>query len=447
MSRKSTKKPIGCQFYDAPNVGLSIFGTTFSGLFLIFMSFNGLSKVSMNEMGFSEAIRKTLISNPELKSFEYQYDASIGRVMYSKLISRPIVNLSLEDFAGTNEVSGVKNLQSTLSVSWVLENDLILSRTALAESSKGVIQSNHKIKQLEVANETARIFVRTLAQQSQIKIIQQAIEFSKIFVREIKKRVTAGKTNSAELLRAEAELAKQNLILDDLKHEVQISYRRLSVQWGEVNLTFDSVVGELHIDDKPKEFDWLVAKLQQNLQIEKYKSQEQIYQAKIRLASAENKPRWKFMTGLRRYESTDDFGLVAGFSIPFGKKNRAQGRISEITAEIASNNTDLESLKISLQASLFSYHQMMLHNIHLTEALNLDIIPKLLKAKKKTYAAYIVGQYTYMDLKNVQDDLIDAQLTLLEARLNFNLNKIEIESLIGSQLQSQLHSDSEEKEL
>ncbi|WP_257173103.1 hypothetical protein [Colwellia sp. M166] len=39
-----------------------------------------------------------------------------------------------------------------------------------------------------------------------------------------------------------------------------------------------------------------------------------------------------FSAGLRRYETTDDFGLVAGISIPFGETNQNQGKIKALTA-------------------------------------------------------------------------------------------------------------------
>jgi len=385
---------------------------------------------------FSDAIRKTLQQHPALKPFEHRLKAHAQRVQQATLTTRPEVSLIVEDFAGTSDFTGVKSSQSTLSVSWVLENELIASRLDLATSSEAVILSAQKIKQLELASETAKIFIQALAIQQQMLIINQAIDFSAKTVLEIKKKVSAGKSPQAELLRAEAELSIQDLILEDLKHELQISYRKLSAQWGERSPKFDSLSGAIGISYQPVTFDSLKSQLDKNPEIIKFTSLEQINAAKIRLAVAENKPRWRFMTGLRRYERTDDVAFVAGFTIPFGSKNRSAARVAEIQADISRNTSEVEALKISLETVLFAFHQLMKHNVHLADALNKKIIPKLTEAQTQTYKAYLAGKYAYRDLKIVQDDLINAQLSLLEASLNFHINKIEIETLTGAQLLS-----------
>jgi cobalt-zinc-cadmium efflux system outer membrane protein len=385
-------------------------------------------------LSFSEAINKTLKHNPELSSFTYQYKANEGLVKQSRLATRKDLNLNVEDFAGTDELEGVNSLQSTLSVSWVMENDLISSRYNLAQSSRGMIQSAEKIKRLELANETAELFINALALQEQVLIINQAINFSESAVKEINKKVSAGKSNPADLLRAQAELAKHKLVAEDLKHEIQIAQRYLAAQWGEQSLDGSVLVGSLGINNKTINFESLITQVNQNPQITQLASLERINDAKIDLAVAENKPRWKFMTGLRRNERNDDVALVAGFTLPFGGKNRSEGKIDELKATMSEDISDIDALKVSLETSLYAFYQLMNHNVHLAEILSDEIIPKLKEAQTKTYDAYLKGSYGYMDLKNVQDDLIDARLTLLEAKLNFHLNKIEIESITGSQL-------------
>jgi len=392
------------------------------------------SKEYKNELSFPDAIKKTLNSHPELKSFSHQYKANEGKIKHSTLATRKEINVNIEDFAGTKDYEGINRLQSTLSVSWVLENDLLTSRFNLANSTKGLIENDEKINRLELASQTAELFIQALGLQEQVKVINKAIKFSESAVKEINKKVIAGKSFRADLLRAQAELSKQKLIEEDLKHEIKIAYRNLAAQWAERTLNDAILIGSLSINKTVISFDSLKSQLNQNPLINKITTLNKINNAKLDLAIAENKPRWKFMTGLRRYERTDDVAIVAGFTLPIGGKNRSEGKVEEIKAYMSQDNSDHEALKISLETSLFAYYQLMMHNVHLAEILSKDIIPKLKEAQNKTYEAYLIGRYGYLDLKNVQDDLIDAHLTLLEAKLNFHLNKIEIEAIIGSQL-------------
>ena len=427
----SSKKPIVNRFYNCLK---STKPSRYFWMSLLCFSFATYSQEIRNELSITEAISKTLNHSPELISFTHQYKANEGKIKQSTLATRKEINLNVEDFAGTDELEGVNSLQSTLSVSWVFENQLLSSRYNLAKSSIGMIESAEKIKQLELSNETAKLFIETLALQEQVIIINQAIKLSESAVKEINKKVSAGKSFQADLLRAEAERAKKRLIAEDLKHEIQIAHRSLAAQWGKRSLNDSVLVGSLKINDESIDFDSLLNQLNQNPMITQLTTLEKINHAKMDLALAENKPRWKFMTGLRRNERSDDVALVAGFTLPIGGKNRSDGRIEELKANMSQDISDYDALKISLETSLYAFYQLMNHNVHLAETLTSEIIPKLKQAQVKTYEAYLMGRYGYMDLKNVQDDLIDAQLTLLEAKLNFHLNKIEIEAITGSQL-------------
>jgi len=431
--KKSPKKTILMRFCECfKSIGAN------NNLLLVLFWFSFITVANSQEpakvLTFADAIKQTLDNSPELSSFPHQYKANEGKIKQSTLATRKEINLDLEDFAGTGDIGMINSLQSTLSVSWVLENELLSSRHDLAKNAKMLIESDEKIKRLELAGETAELFIQALALQEQFKIINQAISFSQSTVKEINKKVAAGKSFQAELLRAEAELSKQKLIIEDLKHEVKIAYRNLAAQWGKRDLDNAVLIGNLGINKVSISFDSLQAQLNQNPQINKIATLNKINQAKIDLAIAENKPRWKFMTGLRKFERTDDVALVAGFTLPIGGKNRDAGKIEEITAYMSADNSNHEALKITLETSLYGYYQLMMHNVHLAEILTEEIIPKLTQAQNKTYAAYLIGRYGYLDLKDVQDDLIDAQLTLLEAKLNFHLNKVKIESITGSQL-------------
>lgn len=89
--------------------------------------------------------------------------------------------------------------------------------------------------------------MRTLSLQERAVIERRAISLAQTTVKEVKYRVNAGKTPMAELYRAEAELAKQKLVLVDLNHELESSIRQLAAQWGKITPDFNSVSGSLTV--------------------------------------------------------------------------------------------------------------------------------------------------------------------------------------------------------
>jgi cobalt-zinc-cadmium efflux system outer membrane protein len=171
-----------------------------------------------------------------------------------------------------------------------------------------------------------------------------------------------------------------------------------------------------------------------NPALAKYLSIERVKEAELKLAEEQRDPKWTFNTGVRRYEGSGDYGVVAGISIPFGGRNRNQGRIAEVRAELSQHQSEADALRIRIETSLFSVYQQLEHSKHVAQALNAEIIPRLEKALAETRRVYNAGKYSYLEWRAVQNELLDAQSALLDASLAAHLNKIEIERLTGAQI-------------
>jgi len=243
-----------------------------------------------------------------------------------------------------------------------------------------------------------------------------------------------GKTPQAELYRAEAELAKRRLVLLDLKHEIKSLHRQLAAQWGSTYPRFSSVTGSLTQLPTVIDFETLKAQLKHNLNLSKYLSQRRVTEATLQLAKEQRNIKWSFTSGVRHYAKDNDVGIIAGFSIPLGITNRNQGRIAEVQANLARNQSEAEALRIRIETSLFVFYEQLKHGIHLSELLKEEVIPRLEKALKATYKAYEVGRYSYLEWLSIQNELLDAQSALLNASLSAHQNKIEIERLTGAHL-------------
>ena len=245
------------------------FPLTFAVLLaLVILLLNPLSVIAAKNknstLSLAEAINKTFQYNPDLASFQFQNKAQQGRLVQAGLPAKPEVTLMLEDALGNGDLEGFDNAQTTLSVNWVLEQALRQKRTQVAMANQGLIDSDKLIKQLDVATQTARYFLQTLAYQESALLADKAIYLADAMVKETKKRTNSGKASLAELYRAEAELAQRQLVREDSKHEIDAAIRLLAAQWGETAPTFTKVAGKLTLAEKIISFEELKQQLNNN---------------------------------------------------------------------------------------------------------------------------------------------------------------------------------------
>ena len=163
----------------------------------------------------------------------------------------------------------------------------------------------------------------------------------------------------------------------------------------------------------------------------RYMSQQRLDEAELELARARSRPSWHVSGGLRRYESTDDFGLVGGLTVPLPIRNRNQGQIAEARAGIARTQAEMTASRVRIETMLFVLYQELNHNLQLAGRLTADVIPRLEQALDDTRRAYEIGRYPYSEWRVVQGELLAANNELLEASVDAHRIVIEIERLTG----------------
>jgi len=401
----------------------------------------------MQSVDFRSAIAKTISMHPELKSFAIQAQVYAGYAQQAGVQSRPQIGFAIEDALGTGEHSGFKSAQSTLSISWLLDGELVKRKMATAKQYGSTIALEREIKTLDLAAQTARYFIQVLVNKERLMLAKFSLKQAKNSFKAIDKRVNAGKSSLVDKLKAQAEVAKRELDVEDLTHEVDASKYQLFAQWGEqvqaVNLNDQhqksKVIGSLlSLPNLPlangSNFNSLVNKLKQSPSVSLFATKKRIAQSEIELSRIETKPLWQFSTGLRRYETTDDFGLVAGVSIPFGDTNQNEGKISALLA--TQNQLEIESLALvhKLNTQLYVLIEQMKHSQHVIHAVTEKVIPLLEQAFNEAEKAYKIGMYSYTEWMSTQQELINAQADLIGAYQNAHLNNIEIERLTGTSL-------------
>lgn len=381
----------------------------------------------------ADAIDLALGQHPTLQVYAARQQAQLGRIHQAEVGTRPEIGFLVEDALGTGEHESFRNAQSTLSITWVLERELIDSRIRSAQAAATAVEFERDSQVLDLAAQTARLFIDVLIQAQRLQLAQLARQQAEEVLDAISRRVAAGKGSSVEKLQARAELARRELELEDLQHKQQASQYQLVAQWGGEAHAYQ-VTGDLLSIPAVDDFQQQLQRLKQNPAVQALANQQRILESEMELARIEAKPRWQLSAGIRRYETSDDYGLLAGVSIPWGKDKRSIGKLQSLQAQQLEYQSEAEALTRRLDAQLYVLLQEVAHSQHVIEALTGDIIPLLKDALREAKHAYSIGMRSYLEWSAVRQELLSAQAQLLDAYQDIHLQHIELQRLTGASL-------------
>lgn len=412
-------------------------------LSLYFTSSVNAGEFETHTLDLQTAIIKSLQHNPELASVEFQLRSADANTDQAAVGEKPEINFSLEDAIGSGGFSGLDGSQSTLSISWILERSLLARRVDAMKSEKGTVYVQQEIKRYDISAATAHTFLSALAFQEQSKVSAKAEEGARRALSDVRKRTESGKAPMADLLRAEIELERRRLEIENIAHELDVAKRLLAAQWGATSFNFSTLSGSLMLNRAVLDFSAMEQRIQESPRVRFFLTQERLKQSQSALAEEEAKNRFRFKTGVRRIEQSDDYAVVFGLSIPFGGATRNQARIAALSEEQAGFRADAHAEKIKLSAKLYSLYEAYKHNVHLSDALEKMIIPRLEKALFETQKAYEVGRYSYREWSTVQQEVLAARLELIGSRLAAHSNAVELERLTGQPILTSISTDLE----
>ncbi len=382
----------------------------------------------------AEALERALAHNKDLAAFEFRIAEQQGHLEQAGLLPNPEFELVVEDAAGSGIYEGFKSAQTTLSLGWVLEGRVRAGRVGAARAAAAFVSADARILRIEVAADTAEHFLASLASQARLEKAAEAISLAEQTVEAVARRVRAGKAPTAELIRAEAELAIDLLSRDDVTHELFAAYHRLAAQWGETEPRFSHVAGDLLALPVVEPYVALTEALGRNPLFERYATEERLAKANLRLAETRRWPSLRPFLGVRRLEATDDTALVAGVSVPIPLPNRNQGQVAASRGSVSRTRAEADAARVRLQTTLFELYEELQHFGHRAETLRAEVIPRLMEASDGTRRAYEQGRYGYFELRSVQTDLLRAQSELVEASAGAHRLVIALERLLGDRV-------------
>ncbi|MEE4282200.1 MAG: TolC family protein [Pseudomonadales bacterium] len=389
-------------------------------------------------IGLDQALVLALERNPALVSAGYQIKIEEARLLQAGLRPNPELAVAAENFAGAGRFSELESAELTISLDWVLERGKRSKRIAAADAGVSLAETQREIRQLDVAAETASLFLDCLSYDAQLQQAQQAIKLAESTVLMAQKRVEAGRSPQADRSRAEAELARAKLYYEDLEHQRLVAMHRLAAQWADLAPNFSSVSGSLDRLPDPGSYATLLERLKQSPDHQRYFNEQRLRESEIRLAEANAKPNWRVSSGIRRFEFSDDHAFVAEITVPLPFRNKNQGRIAAAQSALALSTARQSEALIRKQTALFAMYQELQHSRHVANTFNTNIVPRVEQALDETERAYEAGRYGFYELSAARTDYLAARASSVDAAVGFLKQVIEIERLTGVSLKSLL---------
>lgn len=385
----------------------------------------------------AEALSRAMAQNPTLEVFDLRLQGIEGRRITAEQNPALQAGLEVENFLGSGDLHGVDNMEYTLSLSSTIElGDKRQARVGAVDSRFGRIEAERRAETLAVLGQVTQRFIATLALQEKLELAADAEALAETTLDIVALRADRGATPEAEVLRARASLTRTRLEQSRLQTELTSRKVALASLWGDTDLDFPSLEGDLFRFGSSDSFEALYQRVSESPAIEIYASERRIREAEVQLARSASESDIRWQVGVRRFEGTNDTALVAGVSVPLFAGERNRGEVQSAVAARDEIRYRRQDHLRQLHARLFAAYEQRRQSIEAVKLIRDEMLPDLNAALTLTREAYENGRYSYLEWIAAQQALLSAQRSLIDAATTALLEQALIEQLTAQPLRA-----------
>lgn len=387
------------------------------------------------ELTLARAIDAALRSNPDLLASAYELNAAQARIVQAGLRPNPQLGIELENFGGSGAAPGIDSLETTLSLSQVVElGGKRGLRRAAAEADLDFVDIEQRARELDVLSEVTGRFINVVAAQERVRFAIQATALSQKTLDAIGARVEAGRSPEAERSRARVALTRALVEQRQVESELRAARYALSAAWGSPESAFTTARAELFDLRAVESFQALMDRLEQSPDFIRFASESRLREAELRLARVQARPNLTFSVGVRRFEQTNDAALVAGFSMPLPIYDKNQGTIRQAQVRLDQTDALRNAARVRARASLLALYQEMNTDRERVDTLRNEALPQAQLALDQTRSGYDRGRFSFLELITAQEELLGLQAAAIDAAADYHRVLAEIERLTSAAL-------------
>ncbi|AEI04655.1 outer membrane efflux protein, putative cobalt-zinc-cadmium resistance protein CzcC (plasmid) [Afipia carboxidovorans OM5] len=379
------------------------------------------------------ALQRALAASPRLTAAERDIGIARGQRVQSGALLNPQISYEQDNSFGSGAYRGTRSAESTLQISQMFElwgkRD---ARIAAGQAGLDAATIERRSVRLEVLSETAIAFVNVLGLQRRIQILDQQVDAINKITPLLQRRVEAGASSVAETGRAEAASALVKADRERVKSALASARRELAVLIGDPSPKFRAVAGSLEAVGKPPGFQSVVAAIDANPQLVRWKAIYAQRHAELLLARLKPYPDVTASVGWRRYNETGDSAVRFSLSVPIPVFDQNQGNILSAQESLAKTQAQRKANRNTLIVVAGRAYDSLQGSLRELSILRSIGIPKSSAAAAAISEGYGQGRYSLLEVLNAQNSLAQARLREQEAQQNFHVAVATIEGLVGN---------------
>ena len=387
------------------------------------------------ELTLASAIDMALKRNPDLMASRYELTAAQARIVQAGLRPNPQVGLELENFAGGGAFKGTDALETTLSLSQVIElGGKRGLRQSVAQADSDLIAIEQRARQLDVLAEVTRRFIDVVAAQERTRFAAENSKLAQQTLDAVNARVQAARAPVAEGSRARIAVTRTSIEERQAAAALRSARYALVSLWGDVEPTFRAASADLFAFAPVEAFPALVARIERNPDITRFASQARLRESELRLAQAQARPNVALSFGVRQLQESNDAALVAGFSMPLPVFDRNQGAIREARVRRVQSDAELQAALVRIRGTLYAAYQEMTAARESADSLRNEAVPQAQTALEQTQNGYERGRFSFLELLTAQQELLDLRAAAIDAAADYHRLLAELERVTSEPL-------------
>jgi len=388
---------------------------------------------SAQEINLQQALSLSLQQNPQLAAYQFRRAALAGEQTTAGLRPETRIQLEAENLAGSGDYKGADAAELTLSFASIIElGGQRDSRLGVTTARQQQLASEQRVAVLDLVAAVNYRFIALLAAQEQVRLEDEAQQLAQGLVDSLVKRVQAGSTPQAELMRARAAHARTGIALEKARQQAHEEALQLSAYWADPTPDFNRARGDLFALTNPETLANWQTRLAQNPDLALLGDETRLRAAELRKAETEGKLALGWNAGVRQMQESNDTALVLGLNVPLASGKRASGAIATARAEQDAARFAEDIAKSRLEIRLnqtYVAHQQAWNEVN---SLRERILPLMQDASRATANAFEQGRYSSLELAMAQRELLDTRAELISAALRAHETRIELERLTAS---------------